>query len=236
MSTAPVRIAIVEDHQLLAELIELECSRAFAVVSNDQTGRAALKSIESHQPDVVLLDLGMPDMEARALISSTRRVAPRAKIIAVTAQCNPANVQLIQESQLDGYVDKVTDGLKRIPEAVNAALAGVRTFPSWIRQALDSLSTMPHSFAKVLNKREQRVLALIGQSENDEQIARAMGYSVYSAQACRSRIMRKLGLPGTPALIRYAIENGFTRLPGAEGLVRKLRADGLLRLSSRQAS
>lgn len=212
MSNASVRIAIVEDQTIVSEMLREYLPRVLRceVVSVSGSGAAALSDIPRLRPDVVLLDLGLPDLPPKQLIRAVLAVAANAKVIAFTSLLNPVTLRLVEESRLHGYLDKWSDGVRGLQEAITTVLAGRSYRPAWFREKLGEARLMPHSFVNALTEREEEVLALIGEACTDQEIADRQGLSVAAAHAHRVHLMEKLDLHSTPELVRYAIDQGFT--------------------------
>ena len=211
MDPARPRIAIVEDQTIVSEMLREYLQRVlrYEVVSVSGNGATALADIPRVRPDVVLLDLGLPDMPPKQLIRAVLAVAANAKVIAFTSLLNPVTLRLVEESKLHGYLDKWSDGVRGLQEAITTVLEGRPYRPVWFRERLSEARVMAHSFVNVLTEREEEVLALIGEACTDQEIAGRQGLSVAAAHAHRVRIMEKLDLHSTPELMRYAIDQGF---------------------------
>jgi len=180
------------------------------VVAVSSSGTAVLSDIPRLRPDVVLLDLGLPDLPPKQLVEAVLAVADNAKVIAFTALLNPVTLHLVEENKLHGYLDKLGGHKAGLKEAISTVLAGRVYRPAWFREKLSEARAMRQSFVNVLTEREEEVLALIGEACSDQEIAGRQGWSVAAAHAHRVHIMEKLDLHSTPELMRYAIDQGFT--------------------------
>lgn len=211
MEPARPRIAIVEDQTIVSEMLREYLPRMLhcEVVSVSGSGAAALADIPRLRPEVVLLDLGLPDLPPRKVIEAVLAVAGNAKVIAFTSLLNPVTLRLVDQFKLPGYLDKLGGDVLSLKEAITTVLAGRIYRPGWFREKLSEARVMPHSFVNVLTKREEGVLALIGEACSDEEIAGRRGQSVATAHAHRVHLMEKLDLHSTPELVRYAIDHGF---------------------------
>lgn len=142
-------------------------------------------------------------------------VANKAKVIAFTGLRNPVILRLVDRLKLPGYLDKAGGQLRGLQEAITTVLAGHIYRPTWFRETRREAREMPHSFEKVLTKREEEVLAMIGEACSDQAVAARRGGSVAAAHAHRCNIMRKLDIHSTPELMRYAIDQGFAAADSA---------------------
>lgn len=197
---------------MLSELICLYCRAipTYEVVSVSATGADAVVAIRRLRPDVVLLDLGLPDMPPRKVIEAVMAVAGPAKVIACTSLLSPLTLRLVEQCKLPGYLDKLSGHMLGLKEAITTVLAGRIYRPVWFRAKLEEVRAMPDSFVRILTDQEEEVLVLIGASLTNGQIALQLGMSERTARAWRTRIMGKVNCHSTPELIRYAIDKGFT--------------------------
>lgn len=210
-----MRIVIVEDHQMFREVIHKLCMTEFghtvAGVAGD--GATAVRVILQEQPDLVLLDLQLPDMDGFTIIEAVRKILPDLKIIAITSARGEYTLFRVERAGIHGFVDKNANSLDSLREAIESVAAGRRYLaPSFVKSREERLAN-PGSFDKLLTERERFVLSLIGQSYSDSEIATRLKISAHTAATFRQRIMKKLKIHGTPKLIRFAIEQGFTQAP-----------------------
>ena len=178
-------------------------------------GATALRVILREQPDLLLLDLQLPDMDGFTIVETVRKVLPKLRVIAITSARGDYTLFRVDKSGIEGFVDKNANSLESLREAIETVAAGRRYLaPSFVKAKAARLAD-PGSFDKVLTERERAVLALIGQSHADEEIGRRLKISTKTVATFRQRIMKKLNVHGTPKLIRFAIEQGFTQAPTA---------------------
>jgi DNA-binding NarL/FixJ family response regulator len=209
-----MRIAIVEDHLMFREIIRKICADDFGyeVVAEAGDGATALRVVLASSPDLVLLDISLPDMDGFSVIDILRKAGSRARILAITSAKGSFTLYRLEHSGVEGFIDKSTGSLKNLREAIEAVGSGRRYFSPAFTKAKAVRLADPGSFDKVLSDREREVLALIGHSLSDKEIGSRLKISPKTAESFRTKIMNKLGLHSTPKLIRFAIENGFTQV------------------------
>ncbi len=216
-----MRIVIVEDHQMFREVIHKVCVSDFGhdVVGQAGDGAEALRVILSTQPDLLLLDLHLPDMDGFTIVEAVRKVLPSLRIIAITSARGDYTLYRVERANIQGFVDKNANSLESLREAIEMVAEGKRYLAPSFETAKARRNANPISFDKVLTERERVVLALIGQSLSDDEIAAKLSISEKTAATFRGRIMKKLGVHSTPKLIRFAIDQGFTQVsaPGDGG-------------------
>jgi DNA-binding NarL/FixJ family response regulator len=224
MTARPLRIVIVEDHLMFREIMRKVCVEEFGhdVVGEAEDGSSALSVILSTAPDLVLLDLGLPSMDGFGVIEFLRNAGSKARIIVITSAREPYTLYRVDRAAIDGFVDKSTNSLKHLRDAIAAVGSGRRYFSAAFTRAREARLANPASFDKILSDRERTALGLIGRSLTDHEIAEQLKIAPKTASSFRSKIMLKLNVRGTPKLIRFAIENGFTqmRAPDDGGMAR----------------
>lgn len=212
-----MKIAIVEDHALIAELLANLCRREFKfeVVLAETHGKRALPAIRRLEPDIVLLDLMLPDMDGLKLAEAVLKDLPRTRVLALSSLRDPATLNRVHELGLHGFVDKREQNVRVLRQAIDLVSRGHGFFSPVYGEVIGRLRRDPKAFNRMLSNYEQNVLGLIGESKSDEEIARILRVKPLTAQARRRDIMRKLGIHNTPKLIQFALENGFSRVdPG----------------------
>ena len=211
---APKRtVVIAEDHTLLREGIMsmLNTQEDLVVLAQAEDGLEAVRSVEKHQPDLLLIDLAMPRMNGIAAIRDIKKRFPKTKILAVTIQTSDEYILAAFEAGADGYclkqatreeflsaIRKVLDGMRFIsPEisdkVLEGYLEGSRALKSETRW--DSLT-----------QREKEILKLIGEGYKNQEIADYLCISPKTVDKHRSNLMKKLGRHNIAELTAYAIE------------------------------
>ena len=208
-----MKIVVVEDHLMYRDVILKACSSRFGhdVVGETDSGAKAVEMIQRLKPDAVILDLSLPDMDGFDVVDLVHKSLPWVRILVVSAHCDDYTLFRVEKSKVRGFVDKNSNTVEALHEALSAIEAGRIYFSSAFQAAKLARRADPLSFTKVLSDRERAVLSLIGQGLSDDEIGEQLGLSFRTAQTHRSRILRKLGIKGTPKLIAFAIERGFTR-------------------------
>lgn len=208
-----MKIVIVEDQSLIADLLTTVCRRDFKfdVVAVATTGKEGLASIRKLKPDLALLDISLPDMDGLDIAEIVLRELPRTRVIALSSLRDALTLRRVREIGVHGFVDKRQQSLSLLRDAIRLVSEGNSFFSPVVNEAAGMLRQDPNSFHRVLSPYEQSILRLIGEAKTDSEIAESLEIKTTTAQSRRRDIMNKLGIHSTPKLIRYAIENGFTR-------------------------
>jgi DNA-binding NarL/FixJ family response regulator len=211
---ATMKVLVVEDQTMVRELLVLACANAMpaATVDSAGTARAAETTCRRHPPDLIILDLVLPDGDGLDLLPRLFAAAPAARVIALSSHIDEFTLHRALSSRVHAILDKNEQPVKILQEAIEAVLNGTQYLSSAVRQLRASVRADPAAFDKILSDREQEVLRLVGEGMTNEQVARRLEISVSTAKHHRLNIMAKLEMHSTPQLIRYAIEKGFTRL------------------------
>jgi DNA-binding NarL/FixJ family response regulator len=186
-----VRVALVDDHRLVRVGLRslLESTPGFVVVGEAGDGREAVDLVASSSPDVVLMDLSMPDVNG---IAATRAIAtshPEVRVLVLTSFTDRARVQEVLAAGAIGYVLKDAEP-EDLLAAVRAAAQGhVPLDPRVAGALLPSPASGP-----VLSPREEEVLRLVAQGLANKQVARALGITERTVKAHLGRVFREIGV------------------------------------------
>lgn len=209
-----MKTLIVEDMALFRELLRKICRDVLLLelVAEAESGEEAVKVICDQRPDLVILDLFLPDMDGFQVIRSVRHPLFQPRFLAVSARNDPHVLHRVECEGFDGYIDKGTSSIEVLREAVTALKEG-RCYWQRLRSLLRQQNAVPAlQIDRVLSPRERQILRLIGYALSDEEIAQVIGLSACTVQSFRSHIMKKLAINGTPKLIRFALDHGITDL------------------------
>lgn len=219
--TGEVRIFIVEDHQMFREAIRRACTRDFGhtVVGETDSGLNAVEKVKELRPDLVLLDLALPDIDGFNVADRLMREDPTCRILILSSHCDDYSLFRIERSGVHGFIDKNGNSLETLGEALKSIEKGNAYYSAAFQNARLARRNDPNNFSKVLSEWERAILCLIGKGLNDDEIGEKLEISGRTVATHRSNIMRKLGVPNTPKLIAFAHEHGFTLVPAKRGTI-----------------
>lgn len=223
MPTNRLLILHVEDDPLWRSLIAqlLQAVPGVRQCVQCATGADGLKSAQSHQPDIVLLDLRLPDADGFVVAAELGRSQLHLPIILLSARLDEAALVNATQPHIAGLIWKSTEVDSQLPRAIEEVTAGRKYYPPLVRESLRRLRTDPRAFFKILSDREIELLPLFGLGLTDQEIADRSGPSPLTIKSHRQHIMAKLGLHRTPELIYWAIKRGFVEPPPDIGWVRE---------------
>jgi len=179
------------------------------VVGEASNGNEAVELVKSLEPDVVIMDVNMAELNG---IEGARRISeatPKTKILALSMHRDAVYVREMLRAGAKGYLVKDIDDDALI-DAVRAVARGdAYLSPAIANSVLDEYRKHVTNPIDLLTPREREVLQLVAEGKTNKEIATHLSLSVYTVEAHRSRLMEKLNLHSTGDLVRFAIRNGF---------------------------
>jgi DNA-binding NarL/FixJ family response regulator len=208
------RILLADDHALMLEGLTRLLAGEFEVVGTATDGRTLLTEAERLRPDVIVLDVGMPEMNG---IEAARRLAkllPSAKIVFITQQLDPAYLHAAFSAGAKGYVAKQS-AANELVRAIRLALRD-RDYvtPLAVKgnvevSGIDSRTNPSEMFGAELTPRQREVLQLVAEGKSTKEISAALNISPKTVEFHRNSLMDELGVRTTAELTRYALARGI---------------------------
>ena len=208
----PIRVMLVDDHAVVRRGLRgfLELLKDFDVVGEAENGREAVSAAERLVPDVILMDLLMPEMGGLEAIAAIKGAHPEIEIVAVTSFIEEEKVTAALEAGAAGYLLKDAEA-EEVAQAIRAAYNGEvhldpavsRLLAQRLRQRKDAEPVEP------LTAREKEVLAQLAKGAANKEIAYELGITERTARTHVSNILGKLGLASRTQAALYAVENKF---------------------------
>jgi len=209
-----LRILIADDHDLLRRGVKtlLQSHAGWEICGEAVTGREAVTKADQLRPDVVILDINMPDLNGVDAAKRIRRVLPETEILILSVHYSDQLVLDILKVGVRGYIVK-SDSDRDLVVAVEA-LANHKPFftPRATELILrnynqSDTADMSEPIPKNLTTREREILQLIAEGKSNKAVANSLCISSKTAETHRANIMRKLKLHSTSELVRYAMRN-----------------------------
>ncbi|MBS0393617.1 MAG: response regulator transcription factor [Proteobacteria bacterium] len=207
-----IRVLLVEDHQMVREALREVLSKVpdILIVGEAGDARTALERAAATAPDVVVLDISLPDVNGIEVAAQLRDWTPAPKVVALSAFSDKRFVTAMLRAGAAAFVTKSAAGTELV-RAIRAVAVGHGYFSPDIAGAL--ASELSHQSAEAeaprLAPREREVLKLIAEGARSPAIAEQLQIAVATVEVHRRNIMRKLGLRTVAELTRYAVREGI---------------------------
>ena len=219
-----IRVLLADDHDILRDGLRalLEMSGDIAVVGEASTGREAVAEAERLRPDVVLMDISMPELDGVEACLRIRQQTPEVRVLFLTMHEAEEYFFRALRAGAAGYVIKRTAASDLIA-AVRAVARGESFLSPSMTRALVTDYTQRATSAgsarreaisiddtyETLTSREREVLQLVAEGATNQEIADRLQLSIKTVQSHRATVMEKLGLRDLPHLVRYAVRRGL---------------------------
>ena len=214
-ATVPLRILIADDHDVMRDGTRslIERQPGWEVCGLAATGREAVAQAIELQPDIVIMDMSMPELNGLDAAVQIRRRLPRTEILMFTAHETEDLVREVFEAGAKSFIYK-SDAHEFLVDAIQSLSQHKPFFTSKVSEIL---------FANLLNRpdgnshrsepgqrltgREREIVQLVAEGQSNKEVAGKLGISVRTAETHRAHILRKLNLDSIAGLVRYAIRN-----------------------------
>jgi DNA-binding NarL/FixJ family response regulator len=206
-----IRILLADDHAVVRQGFKmiLGAQPDMEIVGEAGNGREAVELAAQARPDVVVMDVAMPELNG---IEATRRLAdtaPHARVLALSMHKDSVYVREILRAGARGYLLK-DSGTADLLSAVRAVASGEGFIsPAVSNAVLDDYRRHVTNPIDLLTSREREVLQMLAEGKTNKEIAGVLNLSVYTVDAHRGRIMEKLNLHSINELVRFAVRNGL---------------------------
>ncbi len=206
-----IRILLADDHVLVRQGFKMILSAQpdMQIVGEAANGREAVEAGEKLQPDVVLMDVTMPELNG---IEATRRLvtaSPRTRVLALSMHKDAVYVREILRAGARGYLLKDSADADLIAAVRSVAKGEGYLSPSVSDAVLTDYRRHVTDPLDLLTTREREVLQMIAEGKTNKEIATTLNLSVYTIEAHRGRVMEKLNLHSTGELVRFALRSGL---------------------------
>jgi DNA-binding NarL/FixJ family response regulator len=203
---ARIRVLLAEDHTLVAEGLARLIEADFELVGKAENGRAAVQATGQFHPDVVLLDISMPLLNGIEAARQIRAQFPATKVVFLTMHTDLAYVSEALRAGASGYLLK-RSAVSELGDAIRTAMTGAVYITPQIASRMRESVRSDIIARPTLTARQREVLQLIAEGFSSKEMAFQLSISPKTAEFHRAAILQKLGLNGTAALIRYALEH-----------------------------
>ncbi len=211
-----VRILIADDHELLRRGLKgvLEEQPGWQVVGEAANGRQATELARQLQPDVVVLDISMPELNGLDATRQILREVPGTEVLVLTLHNSEKLAEEVLKAGALGFILK-SDAARDLVAGIEAVSRHTPYFTGRIASlVLDRFlhpASVQSSVIVELTPRERQIVQLLAEGKSNKDVARILGISVKTAETHRANIMHKLELHSVSELVRYALRNGITQ-------------------------
>jgi DNA-binding NarL/FixJ family response regulator len=218
--TKTTRIVLAEDHRILREGLRAIFAGEpdLELVGEATDGLEAIQQARELHPDLLILDLSMPRMEGLAALKEIKRIAPKTRVLIMTAHRNEEYIFRAMDYGADGYLLKDASATELLL-AVRSVLAGDRYLSAAVathlvaafvdRQGASGYAAAPRSPLDTISAREREVLKLVAEGYRSREIGTFLCISEKTVEKHRANLMRKLGVNNASALTAFAVEHGL---------------------------
>jgi DNA-binding NarL/FixJ family response regulator len=211
----PIRILIADDHGVVAEGLRhlVEAQSDMEVIATAGDGREAVQQARDAQPDVVLMDLSMPELNGADATRAILERDPKCRVIVLSMYAQREYVRRALKAGAAGYVVK-RSAAKEVVEAIRAVHAGQRYLSPRVADVVleDYSDDKQDDLLSRLSAREREVLQLLAEGRTGAQIAERLSLSQKTVETYRARLVEKLGIRDLAGLVRFAIQRGLVSL------------------------
>ncbi|MBI5772822.1 MAG: response regulator transcription factor [Verrucomicrobia bacterium] len=211
-----LRIVIADDHDVVRRGLKsvLEDQPHWEVCGEANTGRKAVELVRAHKPDIVVLDITMPELNGLEAARQIQKTNPETKMLILTVHESEQLVHDVLKAGARGYILK-SDAGRDLVAAINALRQGKTFFTTKVarivagaqNKAVSAVADDAESGVTSLTAREREIVQLLAEGKLNKEVADILGISVKTVETHRTNIMRKLRFHSISELVRYAIRN-----------------------------
>jgi two-component system response regulator NreC len=215
MKMDKLTVVLADDHQMMREGLRMlvESEADMEVVGEAENGQVAVALAEELQPDVVVMDISMPEMNGLKATQQLMRTCPNVKVLTLTRHMDDGYLQQLLQSGSRGYVHKQSASEELVRAIRMVALGHVYLDPAVTGEIVGNIfrarNVRGSSLGKNLSSREEEVLRLVAWGFLSKEIAAQLQISIKTVDAHKINAMNKLGMKGRIDIVRYALLQGW---------------------------
>ncbi|MCX5891968.1 MAG: response regulator transcription factor [Deltaproteobacteria bacterium] len=210
-------ILIVDDHQILRQGLRslIEKMPGLEVLAEAEDGRTAVRLAQTLLPQLVIMDVGLPDLNGIEATRQVLMVSPQTRVIGLSMHSDRRFVSNMLKAGASGYLLK-DSAFEELATAIKTVMAGKSYLSQEVahivfQDYVEGPKNQPTAFS-VLTLREREVLQLIAEGRSNRQIAETLFLSIKTVETHRQQIMNKLNMHNVAELVRYSIREGLSPL------------------------
>jgi two-component system response regulator NreC len=212
----PLRILIADDHEVMREGMRalIEHEPGWQVCGTARNGREAVDSAKKLKPEVVILDMTMPELDGLEALRQIKHALPKTEVMIFSAHHSEEVIEQLFDAGAKSYIQK-SDAGRHLVTAIKSLAEHKPFFTPEISEILfakcfsTSASKKQSGPEYSLTTREREVVRLLAEGQSNKEIASSLGISIRTAETHRATLMHKLDIDSLAALVRYAIRNNI---------------------------
>jgi two-component system response regulator NreC len=212
----PLRILVADDHEVMRTGVRalIEQEPGWQVCGTATNGQEAVEAARKLKPDVVVLDMAMPNLDGLEALREIKRALPNTEVVVFSAYHSEDVIGQLFDAGAKSYIQK-SDASRHLVAAIKSLAEHKPFFTSEISQILfakflsGSAGKKQSGQKHTVTSRERDVVRLLAGGNSNKDVANCLGISIRTAETHRATLMRKLGLESLAALVRYAIRNNI---------------------------
>ena len=204
-----IRLMITDDHSIIREGIKsvLKNHPEYEIVAEASNGNEALEAVKRLKPDILLLDINMPEVSGLDIIAQVKSLSPETQVIIISVHKLGAYVLKAMRQGASAYLNK-----DNVAEELLPALSRVRSGKAYLGEAIsdyvsETLKAPEKTGVQVLSEREIDILRFVVEGKTAKEIADVLFISRRTVENCKNAMLKKLNLHKTSDLIKYALQN-----------------------------
>jgi two-component system response regulator NreC len=209
-----LRILVADDHEVMRTGVRalIEQEPGWQVCGTATNGQEAVDAARKLKPDVVVLDMTMPELDGLSALREIKHTVPNTEVVIFSAYHSEEVIEELFDSGAKSYIQK-SDASRHLVAAIKSLAEHKPFFTSEISQILfakflsGSAGKKQNAQEHSVTSRERDVVRLLAGGNSNKEVANCLGISIRTAETHRATLMRKLGLESLAALVRYAIRN-----------------------------
>ena len=206
-------VMVADDHGLIAEAVSQLLATRYNVISICSSGRRVLVEAAIHKPDLIVLDIGMPELNGIEAARQLARLVPDTRVVFLSQQSDLAYLHAAFAAGAMGYVSKQASS-RQLLTAVDAALSNETYISPELRNALplgfpESMHLQSAVLGGELTQRQREVLQLVAEGKTVKEISSSLNISPKTVEFHKRALMNQTGLRTTAELTRYALSHGI---------------------------
>ena len=213
-----IKVIIVDDHELFRLGLKTAIEHRhpdLSITGEAETGAELFVLLDEVDADIVLLDIGLPDMSGIDVARRLKIERPALKILVISAENAAPVVQAMLDIGVEGFISKRRGGVDAFAEAIRSIMQGVDYFGADISEIIYCIYIAKKKTAEVssdFTKQEKRIIELCREGLPGKLVADRLGISLSTVNNHKNNIFRKLGITNTMEMVQYAMKNGIIQM------------------------